>query len=136
MNNKHQHLKVGLVGFALLLAVLACSFNASTANIQSAKMARDYDGTDPTMVFDQDDTFYCIVDLANAPDGTVVKASWVAAEVEGVDPDTFIDEAELSTGSGSVHFDLSKNGLWPVGKYKVDIFLNDQLERTLEFTVQ
>jgi hypothetical protein len=42
----------------------------------------------------------------------------------------------LSTGSGSVHFDLSNNGLWPVGKYKVDIFLNDNLERTLEFTVQ
>lgn len=131
-----KNMKVGLAISTLLLAVLACSFNVSTAKIESAITARDYEGTDPTNVFDQDDTFYCVVELANAPDETEVKASWVAAEVEGVEPNTFIDEAELSTGSGSVHFELSNNGLWPAGKYEVQIYLNDELERTLEFTVQ
>jgi hypothetical protein len=131
-----NHLFIGLALAALLLSVLACSFNVSTANIQEAVMARDYDGNDPTTVFDQDDTFYCIVDLANAPDDTTIKASWTAVEVEGVDPNTFIDEAVLSTGDSKVHFDLSNNGLWPVGKYKVDLYLNDELERTLEFSVQ
>lgn len=134
MNN--NKLKISLVTSVMLFAILACSFSASTANIRDAKMARDYDGNNPTTVFNQDDTFYCIVDLANAPDGTKIKASWVAAEVEGAEPNTFIDETELSTGSGSVHFELSNNDLWPKGTYGVQLFLNDELDRTLQFTVQ
>jgi hypothetical protein len=130
------YIKIGLAISTLLLALLACSFSASTAKISDAKMARDYDGSDPTTVFAQDETFYCVVELTNAPDDTPVKASWVAVEVEGVEANTFIDEAELTTGSETLHFELSNNGLWPLGKYKVEIYLNDKLDRTLEFIVQ
>lgn len=129
-------LKVGLAFSALLLMMLACSFSASTANIRAAKMARDYDGNDPTNTFAQDEIFYCVVELANAPDDTVVKASWMALAVDGVEPNTFIDETELTTGSGTLHFELNNNGLWPLGKYAVQLYLDGELEQTLEFTVQ
>ena len=126
-----------LIPFALIVLItLACGFSASTANIADAKTARDNDGNDPTTVFAQDETFYCTVELANAPDDTTVKASWTAVEVDGEQPNTFIDEAELTTGSGILHFELNNDGLWPVGKYKVDLFLNGELKRTLEFEVQ
>jgi hypothetical protein len=118
----------------MLLAIVGCSF--STANIKDATTARDYDGTDPTITFAQDEIFYCVVDLANAPDDTTVKASWTAIDVEGADPNTFIDESELTTGSNSLHFQLSNDGLWPVGTYKVDLYLNGELDRTLEFEVK
>jgi hypothetical protein len=131
-----NYIKIGLAISTLLLALLACSYSASTAKISDAEMARDYDGSDPTTVFAQDETFYCVVELTNAPDDTPVKASWVAVEVEGVEANTFIDEAELTTGSETLHFELSNNGLWPLGKYKVEIYLNDKLDRTLEFIVQ
>lgn len=120
----------------LVMATLACDFSASTANIKDAKLARDYDGTQPTTVFAGNETFYLIVDLANAPDDTKVKAAWTAVEVEGVAPDTFIDEYELTSGSATLHFELSNDQLWPTGKYKVDIYLNDELDQTLEFEVQ
>ena len=118
----------------MLLAIMACSF--STANIKEAIMARDYDGTDATTTFAQDEVFYCVVILANAPDDTTVKASWTAIQAEGADPNTFIDETELTTGSNSLHFDLSNTNLWPVGTYKVDLYLNGELDRTLEFEVK
>jgi len=125
------------IAFVLLLATtLACSFNASTANIQNARMARDYDGNEPIQVFTEDETFYCVADLANAPDDTTVKAAWTAVAVEGADPDTFIDETELTTGSGTLHFELSNDGVWPTGTYKVELYLNDELQETLEFQVQ
>ena len=127
------------IGFAIamvMLATLACSFSASTANIKDAKMARDYDGTQPTTVFAPDEIFYCVVELANAPDDTTVKASWTAVQAEGADPNFFIDETELTSGSSVMHFELSNTGPWPVGKYKVDLYLNDEFDRTLEFTVQ
>jgi len=118
----------------ILLSAMACSF--STANIEEATMARDYAGTDPTTTFAQDEVFYCVVILANAPDDTTVKASWTAINAEGADPNTFIDETELTSGSNSLHFELSNTNLWPTGTYKVDLYLNDELDRTLEFEVE
>lgn len=131
-----NRLKVFLAFFSLLLVMVACSFSASTANIKDVKMARDYNGNDPTTTFAQDEVFYCLVELANAPDDTVIKASWVAVDVEGAEPNTFIDETELSTGSGTVHFELSNNGLWPLGKYAVQLYLNGELDQSVEFTVE
>jgi len=60
---------------------------------------------------------------------------WYAVDAEGVDPNYFIAEAEY-TGGGELTFDLVNNDmLWPVGKYKVEIYLNDELDKTLEFSV-
>lgn len=125
-----------LVFSVLVLVSMACNFSASTANIKDAKMYRDSEGTDATTTFAQDDTFYCIVELANAPDDTKVKAVWTAVAVEGEDPNTLIDEAELEFGDGTLTFDLANNGAWPVGAYKVDLYLNDKLDRTLDFEVK
>jgi len=133
--NKYK-LQIGCAIALVMLTILACGFSVSTANIKDAKMARDYDGNQFTTVFAPDETFYCIVELANAPDDTTVKAAWTAVEAEGVEPNLFIDEAELTTGSGTLHFELSNDNLWPTGKYKVDLYLNGKLERTIEFEVQ
>lgn len=134
MNNKKWSFLLVLA--VLLLASLACNFGASTANIKEAKMYRDSEGTQATTTFTPQDTFYCIVELANAPDDTKVKAVWTAVDVEGNEPNTPIDEAEMEYGSGTLTFDLTNNGPWPAGKYKVEIYLNDKLDRTLEFSVQ
>jgi hypothetical protein len=133
--NKYR-LQIGLAIALVMLTILACGFNVSTANIKEANTARDYDGTQLTTVFAPDETFYCIATLANAPDDTTVKAAWTAVEAEGVEPNFFIDEAELTSGSNTLHFELSNDNLWPEGKYKVDLYLNGELERTLEFEVQ
>ncbi len=134
MKTNRRFLLIVLVG--LLFAALACSFSASTANIKQAFMARDPDGQQQTTVFSPQDTFYCIVTLANAPEDTKVKAVWTAVQVEGADPNTYLQETELTTGSGTLTFQLSNSNLWPAGTYKVDIYLNDELDRTLEFQVQ
>jgi hypothetical protein len=127
---------LGFVAVALLASVLALGCSASTANIGDAWMARDYEGTQRTTTFGPGEVFYCVAELKNAPDDTTVKASWTAVNAEGVDPNTFIDEAVLTSGSGSLHFELSNNSLWPNGQYKVDLYLNDELDRTLEFEVR
>ena len=127
-----------LAAIAMLVsAVLACSGSVSTAKISSAKMSADSEGTQETTVYSQDQTFYCIVELANAPEDTKLKAVWTAAEVDGEQPNLLIDQAEVTAGDQNVvTFDLTNSGLWPVGKYKVDLYLNDKLDQTLEFEVQ
>ncbi len=124
-----------LIYSLLLLLALACGFNFSTANIAEATMAKDPDGAEPATTFAQDDTFYLVAEVANAPDGTTIKAVWIAVEAEGVEPGHVLGEKEL-TGGGSVNFSLENERLWPVGKYKAELYLNDELERTLAFDVE
>ena len=121
-----------------MLAMSACSFSASSANISSAKMATDEDGKNPTKAFSPDEPFYCIVELSNAPNDTEVRAVWTAVKAEGADSNTKIDEARTTSGSGQLQFNLSNQGPWPTGDYKVDLYLNDAKEptKTLEFEVQ
>jgi hypothetical protein len=122
----------------LLLVLSACSFSASSANISSAEMARDQEGEQPTKTFSPDDPFYCIVELSNAPNDTEVRAVWTAVKAEGADPNTRIDEATTTSGTGQLQFNLSNEGPWPTGDYKVDLYLNDATEptKTLKFEVQ
>lgn len=132
---KRHQLQILVVIVAMLSAALACGGSFSTASISSAQMAADNTGTQPTTVFAQDQVFYCVVDLANAPDDTKLKAVWTAVAVEGEQPNTLIDQSELTTGKPA-SFHVTNQGLWPKGKYKVDLYLNDKLDRTLEFQVQ
>jgi hypothetical protein len=139
---KNRAIVYPLVALAVLaLSALACGFSASTANIKEAVLAKGYDNgeaVDPTTVFAPSDlTIHLVVKVANAPDDTTVKAVWQIGQVEGYDPG-IIDETTLTLDSGqdSIDFTLANDQLWPVGKYKVDLYLDDKLDRTLEYEVQ
>jgi len=121
---------------AVVLGSIACGFSASTANIKDAYLASDSEGTQKTTTFTQDDVFYCLVTLANAPDDTVTKTVWYAVEAENTEPNFMIDEVSITQGDGPITFNLANNNLWPFGKYKVELYLNDKLDRTLEFEVR
>lgn len=125
-----------LVVSVMVLAILACGGSISTANIKSAVLSADSSGSPETTVFAQDEVFYCVVELANAPDSTTLKAIWYAVDVEGTDPNLLIDQSELTLGDGTATFNLANDQLWPTGTYKVELYLNGELDRTLEFQVQ
>lgn len=126
-----------IVVVVMMLLALACNFSFSTARIVSAKLTADKSGAQETVAFAPDQTFYCIVNLANAPEDTKLKAVWTAVAVEGVQPNLLIDQTEAVAGDQNVFtFSLSNDQLWPTGKYKVDLYLNDKLDRTLEFEVR
>jgi hypothetical protein len=94
----------------------ACSFSASTAKISSAKMSSDKEGKHSTKVFSPDETFYCIADLSNAPETTrPSKRCGSPSMVEGVAPNTKIDHAKTTSGSGQPHFNLTNDGSWTLG---------------------
>ena len=121
----------------IVLGILACSGSFSTANITDAYMAADSDGTQRTTTFSGDQIFYCIVQVANAPEDTTLKAVWTAVAVEGEDPNLELNTTDATVGTlDTFAFHLSNDSLWPPGQYKVDIYLNDTLDRTLEFSVQ
>ena len=119
----------------LMLASIACEASASTANITSVVLTADKDNPADTTTFTPDQTFYAIVTLANAPDSTKVKAVWSTVDDAGAA--TQIAEKEI-VGSGSpIIFNATNNaGPWPAGKYRVEIFLNDKSNKTIDFSVE
>ena len=135
------------VSLVVLVAVVAagCNFSVSTANITSATLSKDVKGNafepvDPTSTFPVNQpVIHLVANVANAPEGTKVKSVWTAVDVGDVAPaNTKIAETEIVLNSdGNAHFTLSipTSGAWPAGKYKVDVYLNDKLDRTLEYTV-
>lgn len=135
MSNPVRNIKFAAFITTLLLAALACNFSFSSANVDEAWMARDEAGDERTTSFNQNDDFYALVKLANAPDDTALKATWYTVSAEDTDADTQIAEFETSGGDATYPFKLSNINPWPVGKYKVEINLNDELDTTLEFEV-
>jgi hypothetical protein len=125
----------------LAVSVSACEFSASTATVTSAELARGYaDGkaTDVSTTFAPSDTpLHYVVTLSSAPDDTKVKAVWTIVDAgDGQYKDQKLDETVLQSGSGVLNFTLAGTQAWPAGKYKVDLFLNDKLDRTADFLVQ
>jgi outer membrane usher protein FimD/PapC len=73
--------------------------------------------------------------LANAPDTTKVKAVWYTVDAAGAA--TKLVENEIVGSASPINFKASNSaGPWPSGNYRVEIYLNDKLNNTLDFAVQ
>jgi len=118
----------------MLLATLACeiSFSTASASIDNERLATDQDGNNRTTTFAPTDTIYVVFDLKDAPNDTTVQTVWYALDDSG---ETELYRSEtLETSTARIYFNLS-NATLPEGRYKVDILLNGERERSLEFTV-
>jgi hypothetical protein len=129
----------------LVLGVIVTACSASTANIRSAVTSKGYENgkaVDPTTTFSPSDSpIHAVIEVGNAPTDTKIKAVWTVVDAVGADgseiKDQKLTESEFLTKDtdSTVHFKLSTEQSWPVGKYKADIYMDDKLDRTLEFTV-
>jgi len=136
-------IKIKLFRFTLFVAVLvlaslACNFSASTANITNAHMSLDEADTQSVTAYAPDaPAFFCYYDLNNAPDDTIVRGVWTLVSAEEYDPNQEIDSAEITGGDETYYFSLGgASETWPVGQYKIDLYLNDELVQTIDFEVQ
>ena len=129
---------------ALAIGAAACSLIETPAGITQVVMAQSTQGTnfEPVNIGDSyapdAPEFHAVVTLTNAPKDTLVKAVWLAVDVgNAAPPDSKIDEKEVKTeGSRNVDFSLQRGAAkWPAGLYKVQIYYNSKLDRTLNFVV-
>ena len=124
---------------ALVASSLACSFGDPT--LDNVRTAKDQDGEQPSSVFSAGDTIYVVSDLSNGVIGNVVISKWYALNLEGFDPNEPFDEADINIEedgfNGTVYFYYPPpDGGWPTGLYKVEIYFNDVLIHSAEFSVE
>ena len=142
--------KGGLIALIIVLALVAVLIVAailnggeisfSTANVSEAYMAASVDPytsepIDITDVFYQSETteVYAAALIRNVPDDTKISAIWYyipTGESVASENDIYTDEDMW------VNFSLYLPSGFALGDYKVEIYINDKLKETLNFTVE
>ena len=163
MRHHPAWLAAGLVVFVVLACNLSKNTNNSNSNsnstsnsnsntstdsdlgsglaIKEIHMAKD-DGNgapgDETDSFAPGDrTIHCVTTLKTAKSGTQMKFSWWIVDADGT-KNQKIKDIDYSTRAleNVVHGHLTLPQDWPVGKYKVQIYVNGDLDRTLFYSVR
>lgn len=144
--------KIYLLLLLLLAGILtaACDSgdngNSGPAALSTVNLGKGYESstgqvTNPTVAFSPTDTFHCVIELTSAPAGTVVRTVWTTVNAKDASgneiKDTLLEEVTSTPQNGNRFIDASPapKTPWPVGKYKVEIFLNNVSVRTLNFLV-
>ncbi|HQU93134.1 MAG TPA: hypothetical protein PLK77_12590 [Pyrinomonadaceae bacterium] len=109
--------------------------------VEDVYLARD-DGEgkagEVTSTFTPNDIpIHCIVVLAK-PDPAAVRMNFVAVKVNGVKPESRVVSAAYATSQGQdrVFFTGKPHGKWTAGSYRIDVFVNDKLEKSIDFDVK
>ena len=140
--------KLSILLLVLFVSIMSAGCSPSTITIKRADLGKGYDSrtqevVEPTTTFGPTDILHCVIELTNAPEGTLVRVVWAivdATDASGaVRRNEILDEATFATQDANTVLNatlaLPASGQWPTGKYKVDIYLNGNLDSTLEFSV-
>ncbi|MGZ5437971.1 MAG: hypothetical protein ACXWID_07960 [Pyrinomonadaceae bacterium] len=99
--------------------------------------AKSEDGAATSTFAPSDRTVHVVINLNKAKSGTDVKVVWIADEVEGA------SNKELKTLEYTTKaFDKKIPGYlrwsqdWPKGRYRVAVYINGNLDRTIYYDVQ
>ena len=88
------------------------------------------DGTDK---FHANDTIYASVTTDGSSPSATLRAKWTFEDGQTVDEST---RTIAPSNQERTEFHISKPNGWPAGKYKVEVFLNDQSAGTKSFEVK
>ncbi|HEY8185649.1 MAG TPA: hypothetical protein VIF64_06255 [Pyrinomonadaceae bacterium] len=145
----------------LVFVVLACSLgkmkNGNTNSNSNSNAAREVDlgpgvaigeihmakddngrpGAETDTFEPGDRTVHCVVRLKEPKAGTQMRFAWWAVEV-GKDQNQKIQEIAYTTKPNEdlIHGHLTYPRDWPAGKYKVQIYVNGDLDKTVFYTVR
>ncbi len=139
---RFAHISLFLIFLCLSGSAQPPSGTGPTAGaVDDVYLARD-DGEgkagDVTSTFSPNDIpIHCIVVLTKA-DPAAVRMNFVAVKVNGVKPESRVVSASYATSQGQdrVFFTGKPHGKWVAGNYRIDVFVNDKLEKSLDFEVK
>lgn len=108
--------------------------------VEEVHMAKDDDGKpgETTTVFAPSErTVFCVISLNKAKGGTNVGVKWIAQDVQGA-KDQELKSLEYTTKpfENKVNGHLTWSQDWPQGTYKLDVYINGELDKTITYTVQ
>ncbi|MEO6172868.1 MAG: hypothetical protein ABIP02_07110 [Arenimonas sp.] len=112
---------------AMPAEVMVAAVNLGTA------VGADQKVLTPSTSFGVKDVIYAAVDTKNAGKDVFLAAKWTFQDGQVVNEEgnTFSPEGDAST-----NFKLANDKAWPVGKYKVEISLNNTPVKSVDFEIK
>jgi hypothetical protein len=117
----------------------------SEVTIEKTVLAREVeDKFEPVKSFKPDDTFAVLVFLNEPVIGTQLKAIWTIVDAGAMENKKILEKnVEITPEAikgveepNRINFSLSHKDPFPTGDYKIEIYLNDELAKTVEFKVK
>jgi hypothetical protein len=152
---KFKTLSAFLIGCSLSLAFASATLGKekdedaddsdTDVTIEKTVLAKKTDdGFDPVKSFKPNDTFAVLVFLSEAKVGTKLKAVWTIVDAGGAQDKKIMEKRiELTEDAvkgveeaNRINFSLTPEDPFPAGDYKVDIYLNGELAKTVPFTIK
>jgi hypothetical protein len=129
---------------ALLVAAAACGGKGAdntpgtaAVRVTDVTLGRAIGGdkaiTDRTETFKPNDTIYASVATDGSAPSATLRAKWTFEDGQIVDEST---HAIAPNNKERTEFHVSKPSGWPAGKYKVEVFLNDQSAGVKTFDIR
>ena len=109
--------------------------------IKEIHMAKDDGNGSPgeaTDTFEPGDrTIHCVITLKSPKVGTQIKFSWWIVAAEGAQNEHIKDgDYKTRARDDLVHGHLTVPEDWPAGKYKVQVYVNGDIDKTAFYTVR
>lgn len=105
--------------------------------VSLAKANQDKPGELATHFTPGDRKIYCVVDLNIAKVDTKVRFIWKAVDVEGADNGEFKTvDYWTKPGEDRVNGHVILPRDWPKGKYRVEVYINGELGKAVDYTVE
>jgi hypothetical protein len=126
---------------ALLIAGIICASFARAGDVKITLTITDSEVGEAKTTFPADiPKLYALFKTKGAKDGDKIRGTWIAIDVgDAAPPNAKIDErifdAEGDTDDGLFSLGKPTNG-WPVGKYRFEIYVNDKLATSVNFTIK
>ncbi|HKP45121.1 MAG TPA: hypothetical protein VJT50_00855 [Pyrinomonadaceae bacterium] len=149
-----------LAASMLFFAVLACNLGKNTnrngndnsnnsrteeatsgSAIKEIHMAKDNGEGQPgdrTDTFSSSDrTIHCVATLNEAKSGTEMRFSWWIVDADGTQNKKIKDiDYTTKTLENVIHGHLTLPQDWPSGRYKVQVYVNGNLDKTVQYSVE
>jgi hypothetical protein len=87
----------------------------------------------PTTTFGRKDTIYASVTTEGAAPSKTISAKWTFQDGQTVKEQS---ESIAPSGPAATEFHISKKGLWPVGKYKVEVSVDGSPAGSKDFEIK
>ena len=105
--------------------------------VQGIELGKSIDAdkkvTAPTTTFGRKDTIYASVATEGAAPSKTITAKWTFQDGQTVKEQS---ESIAPTGPAATEFHISKKGLWPAGKYKVEVAVDSAPACSKDFEIK
>jgi hypothetical protein len=125
----------------LLIAMIVCAEMARAGDVTVEAVTTASPGGEETTNFASDaPELFAVFKTKGAQNGDKLRGVWIAEDVGSAAPaNSKIDEKTLTmdgdTDDGDLSLSKPTKG-WPVGKYRLEIYVNDKLVTTTRFTIE